>query len=1071
MTDITPPTLESISLSASSINVDNGETTITVTAHFTDDLSGVYDGTYGDRIGVFPQIEFVSSTGQTIDATFDTLHPLSGNTLDGLFQVTLTFDANAEAGTWRAASLLLDDGAFNSIYLDPTNSPVLAATSFSVINVNFPPTIPGTPSVTTNENTTYIFATTDFAFSDRDVGDSLQSVTIVSLPTDGQLWFDANGGNPDDAVPVTADQIISVDDIAAGYFFFVPDTNAGGTAHATTFSYTVSDGIASSIPGTLTINVNDPAVLSSDVGNLTETDAATDISTSGTLTISDVDSPATFVAQTDTAGNYGTFSINAAGAWSYAASSAHDEFVSGTTYTDIFDVTSADGTATSVTINILGSNDAPVITTGSTQSVAENTTLVAALTATDADGSNPATFTISGGADQALFGISGGNLVFNAPRDYETQAHSYQVQVTANDGTDATSKTITVNLADQNDNAPVITTGSTQSVAENTTLVAALTSTDADTIGTNPATFTISGGADQALFGISGGNLVFNAPRDYETQAHSYQVQVSANDGTDATSKTITVNLTDQNDNAPVITTGATQSVAEKTTLVAALTATDADTVGSNPATFTISGGADQALFGISGGNLVFNAPRDYATDAHSYQVQVTASDGLNATQQDITVNLTHQTGVTINGTSGNDVIDGAHPVLNQPLPTPGADTIYGLGGNDVISGLGGADHLDGGAGVDTASYATSALGVAVSLATGTGSGGDAEGDTLTSIENLTGSNFDDTLEGNAGNNKLIGGAGIDTVSYAHAASGANGLGVTVNLALTSAQNTVTAGTDTIIGFENLTGSQFNDTLHGNAGNNVLTGLGGNDRLDGGAGADTLIGGAGNDTYVVDNKGDVVDETNGDGTDAVLSSISFSLVDRLHAIGDIENLTLTGSAAINAIGNDLDNVLIGNSAANILIGGGGADVLNGGGGADKMFGGTGDDIYVVDNKGDVVDETNGDGTDTVLSSISFSLADPVHAIGEIENLTLTGSGAINATGNALDNILIGNSGANVLIGGAGADWLNGGAGVDTASYATSAAGVAVSLATGIGSGGDAQGDHLFNIRKPDWLEF
>ena len=336
---------------------------------------------------------------------------------------------------------------------------------------------------------------------------------------------------------------------------------------------------------------------------------------------------------------------------------------------------------------------------------------------------------------------------------------------------------------------------------------------------------------------------------------------------------------------------------------------------------------------------------------------------------------------------------------------------------------------------------------------------------TCSTFENLTGSNFDDTLEGNAGNNKLIGGAGIDTVSYAHAASGANGLGVTVNLALTSAQNTVTAGTDTIIGFENLTGSQFNDTLHGNAGNNVLTGLGGNDRLDGGAGADTLIGGAGNDTYVVDNKGDVVDETNGDGTDAVLSSISFSLVDRLHAIGDIENLTLTGSAAINAIGNDLDNVLIGNSAANILIGGGGADVLNGGGGADKMFGGTGDDIYVVDNKGDVVDETNGDGTDTVLSSISFSLADPVHAIGEIENLTLTGSGAINATGNALDNILIGNSGANVLIGGAGADWLNGGAGVDTASYATSAAGVAVSLATGIGSGGDAQGDHLFNIEN------
>ena len=74
-----------------------------------------------------------------------------------------------------------------------------------------------------------------------------------------------------------------------------------------------------------------------------------------------------------------------------------------------------------------------------------------------------------------------------------------------------------------------------------------------------------------------------------------------------------------------------------------------------------------------------------------------------------------------------------------------------------------------------------------MSLVTGIGSGGDAQGDTLSNIENLTGSNFDDTLEGNAGNNKLVGGLGIDTVSYAHA-DVANGLGVTVNLALTSAQ-------------------------------------------------------------------------------------------------------------------------------------------------------------------------------------------------------------------------------------------------------------------------------------------
>ena len=78
-----------------------------------------------------------------------------------------------------------------------------------------------------------------------------------------------------------------------------------------------------------------------------------------------------------------------------------------------------------------------------------------------------------------------------------------------------------------------------------------------------------------------------------------------------------------------------------------------------------------------------------------------------------------------------------------------------------------------------------------MSLALGTGTGGDAQGDHLFNFENLTGSNFDDTLEGNSGNNKLVGGAGIDTVSYAHAASGANGVGVTVDLSSTKAQKTV----------------------------------------------------------------------------------------------------------------------------------------------------------------------------------------------------------------------------------------------------------------------------------------
>ncbi|TDI15043.1 calcium-binding protein, partial [Acinetobacter baumannii] len=96
----------------------------------------------------------------------------------------------------------------------------------------------------------------------------------------------------------------------------------------------------------------------------------------------------------------------------------------------------------------------------------------------------------------------------------------------------------------------------------------------------------------------------------------------------------------------------------------------------------------------------------------------------------------------------------------------------------------------------------------------------------------------------------------------------------------------------------------------------------------------------------------------------------------------------------------------GNSAINTLTGGAGDDYLNGGGGADKLLGGTGNDSYVIDNTGDIVTENTGEGIDTVLSSITYTLGN------NLENLTLTGSTAINGTGNALNNVIVGNSAIN-----------------------------------------------------------
>ncbi|ARU88632.1 calcium-binding protein [Pseudomonas sp. M30-35] len=233
---------------------------------------------------------------------------------------------------------------------------------------------------------------------------------------------------------------------------------------------------------------------------------------------------------------------------------------------------------------------------------------------------------------------------------------------------------------------------------------------------------------------------------------------------------------------------------------------------------------------------------------------------------------------------------------------------------------------------------------------------------------------------------------------------------------VTTTQNLTLTGTSDS---DELEGSFGNDTLSGSGGNDTLQGSNGNDRLNGGAGVDLMIGGQGNDTYVLDNLADIVVEGRNGGIDTIEASRSLTLA------ANVENLLLTGSAAINGTGNELDNVLVGNSGANILIGGAGSDRLDGKVGVDTMLGGLGDDTYVVERATDVVTEYVNEGIDTVETSVTFTLGD------NLENLTLNGSSAINGSGNALDNILIGNSGKNTLVGGGGNDRLDGRAGGDT----------------------------------------
>ena len=189
-----------------------------------------------------------------------------------------------------------------------------------------------------------------------------------------------------------------------------------------------------------------------------------------------------------------------------------------------------------------------------------------------------------------------------------------------------------------------------------------------------------------------------------------------------------------------------------------------------------------------------------------------------------------------------------------------------------------------------------------------------------------------------------------------------------------------------------------------------------------------MNGGAGNDTYIVDNVADVIGESAGAGTDLVQSGVTWTL-----GI-NVENLTLTGSGSINAIGNALNNVLTGNAAAN---------TLDGGAGSDTMAGGAGNDSYLVDAAGDVVTEIAGGGTDVVQSSINYTLGS------EVENLVLTGTANLTGTGNAVANTLTGNSGDNRLDGGAGIDTMTGGSGNDT--YVVDVSGDVVTESAGAGT--------------------
>ncbi|MBK8117276.1 MAG: M10 family metallopeptidase C-terminal domain-containing protein [Candidatus Accumulibacter sp.] len=492
--------------------------------------------------------------------------------------------------------------------------------------------------------------------------------------------------------------------------------------------------------------------------------------------------------------------------------------------------------------------------------------------------------------------------------------------------------------------------------------------------------------------------------------------------------------------------------------------------------------------------------------------------------------------GGPINGTPGNDSLtgDAGHNVLNSGA---GNDTLHGLAGNDTLDGGAGVDTMIGGDGSDT--YYARDVGDLVSETNATASAGGTDlvysylssytlganvenGRILsTGVANLTGNTLNNFLYAGAGNNGLNGGSGTDTVSYAYGLAGTSG--VTVSLAVSTAQATGGSGSDTLTSIENLIGSAYADRLTGNTGANSLGGGAGSDTLDGGAGSDTLAGGDGSDTYVVRDGGDVVSETNAvlatGGSDTVYSTLAaYTLT------ANVENGRILATGAANLTGNTLNNVLYasagnnglnggtgidtvsyayglagtsgvtvnlavstaqatggsgsdtltsienlfgsayadqltGNADANSLGGGAGNDTLDGGAGSDTLAGGDGSDGYFVRDSGDVVSETN-----AVLATggtdTVYSYLSAYTLTANVENGRILSTTVANLTGNTLNNFLYAGAGNNVL---------NGGTGTDTVSYAyglSGTSGVTVSLITaGAQATGGSGTDTLTNIEN------
>ena len=486
-------------------------------------------------------------------------------------------------------------------------------------------------------------------------------MTVTAMDADlpaQALTFSLVGGADQAKFTITNGGVLS--------FLSAPDfeapTDIGGD---NTYEVTVQVDDGEGGTNTQTINVtvtavndNNPSFTSVDAVSIPENSTSV-----LTVTATDADLPAQQVTFSLFGGaDQSKFSITSGGVLSFIAAPDF-EIPTDDNGDNIYVVTvqASDGNGgtamQTINVTVTGVNDNnPVFTSPSTANVAENTTAVQTVMATDADQpSQLLTYSIAGGADQAKFGItSGGVLTFNSAPDFETPTDDngdniYVVTVEASDGDGGIAmQTISVTITGVNDNDPVFTSSDTVNVPENSTAVTTVIATDAD-LPAQILTYSIAGGADQAKFSITNdGILTFKSAPDFEAPTdangdNTYVLIVQASDGSRSSLQALLVMVSAVNEDNPVFTSPALASVSENSTAIMTVTATDAD-LPVQLLTFSIVGGADQAKFEITSGGILtfksgpdFEAPNDTNGD-NIYTVEVQASDGAGGTTSQLSM-------------------------------------------------------------------------------------------------------------------------------------------------------------------------------------------------------------------------------------------------------------------------------------------------------------------------------------------------------------------------------------------------------------------------------------------------